>query len=93
MRPRVGAVAAELVDRLIDDGEVDLVSAFAVPLSVRTLAMLIDLPRDDTSRWIEWVRRMHDGVGSADSDEATGEYYAYIVELIAERRRGRARTS
>ena len=27
-----------------------------------------------------------DGVGSADSDDATGEYYAYIVELIAERR-------
>jgi len=32
------------------------------------------------------VRRMYDGVGSAASDEATAEYYAYIVELIAERR-------
>ena len=66
--------------------EVDLVSAFAVPMSVRTLATFIDLPREDTSRWIEWVRRMYDGVGSTDSDKATGEYYAYIVELIAERR-------
>jgi cytochrome P450 len=86
MRPRVEAVAAEIVDRLIGDDEVDLVSAFAVPMSVRTLAMLIDLPRDDASRWTEWVRRMYDGIGSADSDEATGEYYAYIVELIADRR-------
>ena len=58
MRPRVEAVAAELLDRLIGDGEVDLVSAFAVPMSVRTLAMLIDLPREDASRWTEWVRRM-----------------------------------
>ena len=86
MRPRVEAVAAELLDRLIDDGEVDLVSAFAVPMSVRTLATFMDLPREDTPRWTEWVRRMYDGVGSTDSDKATGEYYAYIVELIAERR-------
>jgi cytochrome P450 len=86
MRPRVEAVAAELVDRLIDAGEVDLVSAFAVPMSVRTLATFIDLPREDASRWIDWVRRMYDGVGSADSEKATGEYYAYLVELIAERR-------
>jgi len=54
IRPRVEVVAAELVDRLIGDGEVDLVSGFAVPMSVRTLAMLIDLPREDTSRWTEW---------------------------------------
>lgn len=86
MRPRIEAVAAELLDRLLDDREVDLVSAFAVPMSVRTLATFIDLPREDASRWIEWVRRMYDGVGSGDSDEATAEYYAYIVELIAERR-------
>lgn len=86
MRPRVEAIAGELLDGLIEDAEVDLVSAFAVPMSVRTLATFIDLPREDASRWIEWVRRMYDGVGSADSDEATGEYYAYLVALIAERR-------
>jgi cytochrome P450 len=86
MRPRVEAVAAELLDLLIDDGEVDLVRAFAVPMSVRTLVTFIDLPREDTSRWIDWVRRMYDGVGSEDSDRATGEYYAYLGKLIAERR-------
>jgi len=86
MRPRVTAVATELLDRVIDDGDVDLVSAFAVPMSVRTLATFIDLPRDDTPRWIEWVRRMYDGAGSQDSDTATGEYYAYLGRLIAQRR-------
>jgi cytochrome P450 len=55
-------------------------------MSLRTLATFIDLPSEDTTRWIDWVRRMYDGVGSEDSDKATGEYYAYIERLIAERR-------
>jgi cytochrome P450 len=86
MRPRIEAVAAELLEGIVDAVEVDLVRAFAVPMSVRTLAALIDLPPEDSTRWSEWVRRMYDGIGSADSDQATGEYYAYIVDLIAQRR-------
>ena len=86
MRPQVEAVAAELLGRLRAEREVDLVSEFAVPMSVRTLATFMDLPREDTPRWTEWVRRMYDGAGSADSDAATAEYYAYIGELVAQRR-------
>jgi cytochrome P450 len=86
MRPQVQAVAAELLDGLAGEREVDLVSQFAVPMSVRTLATFMDLPREDTPRWTEWVRRMYDGGGSADAREATSAYYAYIVDLVAQRR-------
>lgn len=86
MRPRVEAVAAELLDELAGEREADLVSQFAVPMSVRTLATFINLPREDTPRWTEWVRRMYDGGGSADAEEATREYYAYIADLVAARR-------
>ena len=44
MRPQVEAVAAELLGRLRAEREVDLVSEFAVPMSVRTLATFMDLP-------------------------------------------------
>ncbi len=44
MRPRIAAIAARLVDRLLDNRGGDLVLDFAVPLSVETMAEFAGLP-------------------------------------------------
>jgi cytochrome P450 len=91
MKPELRAIASGLLDRLLAARGGDLVSGFAVPLSVGTLALFTGLPDEDRSRWVGWVRRMYDAndydaSDRADTEEATAEYYAYIDALIASRR-------
>jgi len=86
LRPAVREIVGDLVTRLLEARGGDLVSGFAVPLSVGTLAVFMDLPEEDRTRWVAWVRRMYDTRDPEGADRATGEYYAYIDDLVAARR-------
>jgi cytochrome P450 len=86
LRPAVAAIATDLIDRLLDKGEGDLVADYAVPLSVRTLAEFTGLPRGDSDKWVAWIRRMFDVRDRADGARASQEFGAYIDELISARR-------
>lgn len=85
MKPAVQAVATALIDRLLDAGQGDLVSDFAVPLSVGTLAHFMGLPGEDRMLWVEWVRRMYDTSDPAASTRASEDYHAYIDRLVQSR--------
>ena len=87
LRPAIRRIASDLLESIVEAGGGDLVSGFATPLSVSTLAEFMDLPREDRERWVGWVRRMYDPRDPGDVSGATSEYYAYIDELV-ERRRG-----
>ncbi len=91
LRPRVEALAAALVDALLDRtqrGEtVDLVADYAEPLSLGTLAEFTSLPHQDGPLWLGWQRRMFDVRHPQDGARATQEMNAYIEALVAERRR------
>jgi cytochrome P450 len=86
LHPTVTAIAAELIDRLLERGEGDLVADYAVPLSVRTLAAFTGLPEADADRWVAWIRRMFDVRDRADGARASQEFGVYIDELIVARR-------
>ncbi|MCX4679632.1 cytochrome P450 [Streptomyces sp. NBC_01433] len=54
LRPRIDAIAAQLLDRLPDhteDGVVDLVEHFARPLPITVICELIAVPEADRDRW------------------------------------------
>jgi cytochrome P450 len=85
MKPAVQAVAAGLLDRLLAAGSGDLVSDFAVPLSVGTLARFMGLPDEDRTLWVDWVRRMYDASDPDGASAAAEEYHRYIDELVASR--------
>jgi cytochrome P450 len=91
LRPRVEAIAVGLVDALLErlraKETVDLVTAFAEPLSIGTLAEFTGLPRKDGALWLDWQRRMFDVRNPDDGARATIEMNAYIVELVEERKR------
>ena len=85
MTPRIRAIASQLLEEVIAARGGDLVSGFATPLSVSTLALFLDLPDEDRSLWIGWVRRLFDANDPAGRDEATVEFYAYVDSLVASR--------
>jgi cytochrome P450 len=91
LRPDVAAIAAGLVEAMLEAGEVDLVTDYAVPLSVRTLAAFTGLPVADASLWVSWVTRMFNVHDRADGARAGAEFAAYIDRLIAEHRGALAR--
>jgi cytochrome P450 len=86
LRPTIRQIVDDLLDDLVVAGGGDLVSGFAIPLSVGTLAAFMDFPKEDELRWVAWVRRMYDLRDPDDARVATDEYYAYIDELVEARR-------
>ncbi|MFC7340643.1 cytochrome P450 family protein [Saccharopolyspora griseoalba] len=86
LRPRVEQIAADLLDRMSEHDEVDLLDAFAFPLPIQVICELLGVEegrRDDFRRWTnalldasepEVTRRA--GLAMAD----------YLVELIAAKR-------
>ncbi len=84
--PRIRPIATGLIECIVETGGGDLVSGFAVPLSVGTLATFMGLPDEDHSRWVSWVRRMYDPSDQEGAREAGLEYFDYIDALVAERR-------
>ncbi|HZY44379.1 MAG TPA: cytochrome P450, partial [Anaerolineae bacterium] len=87
LRPKVAAIAAGLVDRLIAQDGGDLVTDYAIPLSVGTLAEFTGLPRADSGKWVAWIRQMFDVYDRAGAAQASAEFGRYIDELIAAHRR------
>lgn len=88
LRPRVAAIAADLIDHMLTDldGGCDLIADYAIPLSVNTLAAFTNLPAADAPQWVSWIRRMFDVRHPADAKQASGEFGVYIDNLIAARR-------
>ncbi|MEQ8716862.1 MAG: cytochrome P450 [Acidimicrobiales bacterium] len=86
LRPVLRRHATALCEEMCAKGSVDLVTDFAQPMSVASLAAFMDLPDEDRDRWVAWVTAMFDVTGDRDVvARATGEYYAYIDDLVAER--------
>jgi cytochrome P450 len=89
MRPGLEALAVRLLDPFVRNGGGDVMAEFAHPMSLGSLARLMDLPEEDEERWFDWVERMY-GNALRDPDnqaDAVRDAEAYIGDLIAERRR------
>ncbi len=92
LRPRVEALAEELLDRLPATGTIDLVDALAVPLPVIVIAELLGVPSEDQDRFRAWSEHvaMSLGDGSAatlrNSQKATAELSTYLGTIADQRR-------
>ena len=54
LEPRIRELSRELLDAVIDRGEMDLVEDFAVPLPMRVIAELLGVPAADWARYRRW---------------------------------------
>ncbi len=89
MRPDLEAVATRLLEPYARKGGGDVMAEFAHPMSLASLARLMDLPQEDEGLWFDWVERMYSNAlrDPGDQAEAVRDAEAYIGARIAERRR------
>lgn len=87
----------ELATRLVDDFDgtprVDLRNSFALPMSVRSVAMILDLPETMLADFSRWSDDTIIGLGTEVTDEqyleaqrSITEFQLYFADIIAQRR-------
>ncbi|MFP6661201.1 MAG: cytochrome P450 [Myxococcota bacterium] len=93
LRPRLEALADELLDGPAREGRMELVNDFAYPFPVTAIAELLGVPSEDRGRFHAWTSdlvQFLDPFQGSDGPEpmrrATRELYAYFRPLLAERR-------
>jgi cytochrome P450 len=90
LRPRIQAIADELLDAVEKRGEMDLSADYAFPLPITVIAEMLGVPHADQARFQEWSDVI---ITPALDDEAIerasaqmGDFVAYLTALFAARR-------
>jgi len=90
MRERVHAIAHQLLDQVKEQGEMDLIDAYAFPLPIMVIAELLGIPAADHDRFRQWSYAVVKF--PADREEAQAfaalqeAFIAYLRALFDKRR-------
>jgi cytochrome P450 len=94
LRPRVTALAHELIDGFEADGNTDLLARFATPIPVIVIAELLGVPTSMADDLLDWSHRMvamyqfnRTRAVEDDAVAATQAFVAFMRGYIDERRR------
>jgi unspecific monooxygenase len=93
LRPRIEALAHDLVDRIEGDGKAELLSSFATPIPVTVIAEMLGVPVDMGPQLVDWSNRMvqmytHKPARATEEDAnaASAEFAAFLMDHAALRR-------
>lgn len=91
MRPRIEAIAEQLLDKVITQGRMELVSDYAFPLPITVIAELLGIPLDNQNQFRIWSNAfVRPAITPDQQQEAMRlllEFAGYMQILVAERRR------
>ncbi len=96
LRTGTARVVDELLAAALDEGQVDLVEAFAYPLPVRVICDLLGVPTEDHERFKAWSTALARGLDPdflltdeviAERGEAIVQFAQYFFELLSDRKR------
>lgn len=89
MRGDVEDITKTLIDAWIDDGEVDLLNRFCVPLPIYVIADQLGVPRDELDRLKRWsdasantVGQLTDEAQQLEDARSIVEFQHYFADLI-----------
>jgi len=88
LRPHIQQIADELLDKVQDQGHMDLVRDFAYPLPINVISDMLGVPRKNREQIRVWAEALAGG-GRNDGEERFGRvrsFSAYVVQLVAEKR-------
>lgn len=93
-RSAIEQLTADLLDRIVDDGEADLFSALNYPLPAQVVGEILAIPVEDRPRFEQWANDIVFYVGSGQVNDALArrtqasveEMHAFMSELVAKRR-------
>lgn len=93
LRPRLEAMANDLLDAAASSGEMELVHDFAYPFPVTAIAELLGVPVEDRAKFHQWTSELvqildplQGREGAEPMRRATRELYGYFRPLLADRR-------
>ena len=90
LRPRIQAIADELLDGVEERGEMDLSAEYAFPLPITVIAEMLGVPSADHGRFREWSDAIiTPALGDDDMERffaLMGDFVAYLTDFFAERR-------
>ncbi len=90
LRPRIQEIADDLLDRVAERGQMELVDDFAFPLPITVIAELLGIPVEDQDRFREWSNTFVLPPMTPELQEQavrhTQEFIEYLDELFARRR-------
>ena len=61
--PMIHQISDEVIDKFIDDDEVELVRQFASQVPIRVISNMLGLPREDEDTFVEWYQALIAGLG------------------------------
>jgi len=83
LRPRITEIAEQLIDGLLQRGEMDLIRDFAFPLPVIVIAELLGVPPEDRDRFKAWSTDLTLGVNPTATADDLVKVEAAVVALVA----------
>jgi cytochrome P450 len=89
LRPRIQDVVNDLIDAFPESGEIDLLSAFALPLPLIVICEYLGIPVEDRPLFQNWSYILsQDPLQHAEAQlkAASEEFADYFTKLVAERR-------
>ncbi|MFJ6797367.1 cytochrome P450 [Streptomyces sp. NPDC091268] len=89
LRPRIQEIVDDLIDALPEDGEVDLLDAFALPLPLTVICEYLGVPVEDRPLFQQWGYVLSQDPfqhSEAELKAATEAFTEYFSGLVAERR-------
>lgn len=96
LEPRIAELSRQLLDQMIERGEMDLAADYAVPLPMKVIARMIGIPDDDWARFKGWsdaiLKLSYARSGGPEAEQVrlqfratTTEMSAYLADMIAHR--------
>ena len=90
MRPRIQAIADELLDQITAQGTADLIETYAFPLPIIVIAELLGIPAADRDKFRTWsdalVMPALTPAAQAESFAHLQAFVAYLRQLFEQRR-------
>ena len=80
LAPRIDEICSELVDGFGGEARVDFLQAFAVPLPVRAVAEILEVPDDRQADFKRWADASISAIGRVITDDQRVEAHRQMVE-------------
>lgn len=89
MRPRVQQIADQLLDAVVDDGQMDLIAAYALPLPVAVISELLGIPKAERAQVSAWSQAIISpgsrGLSYRERRRKVQAFVAYLRGMFADR--------
>lgn len=94
LKPRIAALAHDLIDRLPADGAFDLLPAFATPIPLAVICDLLGVPEAAGPQLLDWSHAMvemytrrADRLTEERANRASAEFASFVTAVVGDRRR------